>query len=156
MPLPTDTVPADTASAEVTTTPTEAIVTTDTIPTNRPYQPSAQPNYQLPDRYGDPFSNPPPRTPLYPRDPTQVETDISVDSTVNYSIYERINGLDYRAPSYLNFDQYQQYQDRKALQDYWRSRSSALDGESAVSGKRLIPPIYTTPIFRPPVRRLIR
>ncbi len=120
----------------------------DTIPNNRQYQPSAQPNYRQPDRYGDPFSNPPPRTPLYPRDPTQVESEITVDdSTVNYSIYERINGLDYRAPSYLDFDQYQQYQDRRALQDYWRSRSSALDGESAVSGKRLIPPIYTTPIF---------
>ena len=119
----------------------------DTIP-DAPYEPSAQPNYRPPDRYGDPFSNPAPRTPLYPRDPTQVETDITVDdSTVNYSIYERINGLDYRAPSYLNFEQYQQYQDRRALQDYWRSRSSALDGESAVSGKRLIPPIYTTPIF---------
>ncbi len=138
--------PADTAPAA--TTPTEAVLAADTIPNNQGYQPSAQPNYRQPDRYGDPFSDPPPRTPLYPRDPTQVETDITVnDSTVNYSIYERINGLDYRAPSYLDFDQYQQYQDRKALQDYWRSRSSALDGESAVSGKRLIPPIYTTPIF---------
>ena len=129
--------------------PTDAAeVSADTIPDNQEYQPSARPNYQPPDRYGDPFSNPPPRTPLYPRDPTQVETDIAVDdSTVNYSIYERINGLDYRAPSYLNLEQYQQYQDRRALQDYWRSRSSALDGESAVSGKRLIPPIYTTPIF---------
>ena len=143
VPTPADTVQADT----VATTPTEAVVATDTIPANQSYQPSAEPNYQLPDRYGDPFSNPPPRTPLYPRDPTQLETDITVDSTINYSIYERINGLDYRAPSYLNFEQYQQYQDRRALQDYWRSRSSALDGESAVSGKRLIPPIYTTPVF---------
>ena len=134
-------VPAATDSATAT-------VANDTVPVNSSYERSAQPNYQQPDRYGDPFSNPPPRTPLYPRDPTQIETEISiVDSTVNYSIYERVNGLDYRAPSYLNLDQYQQYQERRALQDYWRSRSSALDGESAVSGKRLIPPIYTTPIF---------
>ena len=141
VPTSTDSVPDDTAAP-----PPEAVSALDTIP-DTDYEPSAQPNYRQPDRYGDPFSNPPPRTPLYPRTPTQLETDISVDSTVNYSIYERINGLDYRAPSYLNFDQYQQYQERRSLQDYWRSRSSALDGESAVEGKRLIPPIYTTPIF---------
>ena len=141
-------VPADSTVADEEATPAEAVAAADTIPSPKSdYQPSAQPNYRQPDRYGDPFSNPPPRTPLYPRTPTQLETDISIDSTVNYSIYERINGLDYRAPSYLNIDQYQQYQNRRALQDYWRSRSSALDGESAVSGKQLIPPIYTTPIF---------
>ena len=139
--------PSDTVSTreEQPVLPSEVASSADTIPAE--YEPSAQPNYRPPDRYGDPFSNPPPRTPLYPRTSTQLETDISVDSTVNYSIYERINGLDYRAPSYLNFDQYQEYQNRRSLQDYWRSRSSALDGESAVEGKRLIPPIYTTPIF---------
>ena len=148
--LPDDTaapLPLDPAATSVGATARRTASVGDTIP-DPDYEPSARPNYRQPDRYGDPFSNPAPRTPLYPRDPTQVETDITVDdSTVNYSIYERINGLDYRAPSYIDFDQYQQYQDRRALQDYWRSRSSALDGESAVSGKRLIPPIYTTPIF---------
>ena len=142
-PVPADTVPADTIPEEAT--PEEDKPTVG--PLRESYEPSTQPNYDAPDRYGDPFSNPAPRTPLYLSNPTQLDTDITVDSTVNYSIYERINGLDYRAPSYLNFEQYQQYQNQQMLRNYWRNRSAELDGESAVTGKRLIPPIYTTPIF---------
>jgi len=138
--VPVDTVQTDTIPEETLTAPA------DTIPSG-PYQPTNRPQYGLPDRYGDPLSNRVPRSPLYLQAPTQLDFGIEIDSSINYSIYERVNGLDYRAPSYLNFDQYQQIQDQRILRDYWRNRSAALDGESAVSGRRLIPPIYTTPAF---------
>ncbi len=135
---PADTVARDTVPVDTTDPPTIS---------NEPYEPSTRPQSGTPDRYGDPFSNRTPRSPLYLQDPTQLDFGIDLDTSINYSIYERINGLDYRAPSYLNFDQYEQIQNQRILRDYWRSRSSALDGESAVSGRRLIPPIYTTPAF---------
>ncbi|MGD1892347.1 MAG: hypothetical protein ACFB15_17380 [Cyclobacteriaceae bacterium] len=135
---PADTVARDTVPVDTTDPPTIS---------NEPYEPSTRPQSGTPDRYGDPFSNRTPRSPLYLQDPTQLDFGIDLDTSINYSIYERINGLDYRAPSYLIFDQYEQIQNQRILRDYWRSRSSALDGESAVSGRRLIPPIYTTPAF---------
>lgn len=135
--------------------PVDPTVPVDTIPTdtleeidpNAPYEPSIRPQSGSPDRYGDPFSNRVPRSPLYLQDPTQLDFGIEIDTAINYSIYERVNGLDYRAPANLNFDQYEQIQNRQLLRDYWRNRSAALDGESAVSGRQLIPPIYTTPAF---------
>ncbi len=145
-----DTTPADTTQSDTVQTDTIPSDTID-IPSenisNQPYEPSNRPQYGLPDRYGDPLSNRVPRSPLYLQDPTQLDFGIEIDTSINYSIYERVNGLDYRAPSYLNFDQYEQIQNQRILRDYWRNRSAELDGESAVSGRRLIPPIYTTPVF---------
>nr|WKN40153.1 cell surface protein SprA [Tunicatimonas sp. TK19036] len=142
---PTDPVPADTIPAD--TIPDNPLNDNQEAAPNQPYEPSLRPQYDLPDRYGDPFSNRVPRSPLYLQDPTQLDFGINIDTSINYSIYERINGLDYRAPSNLNFEQYEQIQNRQMLRDYWRNRASALDGESAVSGRRLIPPIYTTSAF---------
>jgi cell surface protein SprA len=114
---------------------------------NQRYQQSTRPTYQLQDRYGSPFASPATPSPLNLQSPSQLDYDIQVDSTINYSLYEKINGLDYRAPTYLNYDQLSRYQDQQIRKEYWKSRSIGLDGESAVSGKRLIPPIYTTPVF---------
>lgn len=126
-PVPADTIPADTI-------PSDSLDDNQEPDPNQPYQPSLRPQYDLPDRYGDPFSNRVPRSPLYLQDPTQLDFGIDINTSINYSIYERINGLDYRAPSNLNFEQYEQIQNREMLRDYWRNRASALDGESAVSG----------------------
>jgi len=118
-----------------------------TTPQNRPYKSDTRPAYRLRDRYGNPFANPSSPTPFQLSTPAQLDYDIQVDSTINYSLYERINGLDFRAPTNLSFDEYSSFQNQQLKKEYWKSRSIGLDGESAVSGKRLIPPIYTTPVF---------
>ncbi|WPP51617.1 T9SS outer membrane translocon Sov/SprA [Catalinimonas niigatensis] len=128
------------------TNPPVDTVQTDTLPDNE-YEYSKRPVFRLQDRYGNPISNPTTPSPFQLQTPAQLDYDIQVDSTINYSLYERINGLDYRAPTNLNFDEYSEYQNQQIKKDYFKSRSIGLDGESAVSGKRLIPPIYTTPIF---------
>lgn len=117
---------------------------------NLGYRPSLRPTYQMQDRFGDPFSNRLSPSPLFPENPTMLEVVPQLDTadtSINYSIYEKMGNIDFRAPTNMNFEQYSRLQDQQIMQDYWKSRSAGLDGESAVSGKRLIPPIYTTPVF---------
>ncbi|ELR69727.1 hypothetical protein C900_04704 [Fulvivirga imtechensis AK7] len=66
---------------------------------------------------------------------------------MNYTIYEKIGDINYRPTSSMTFEEFKRYQERQQLKDYWKNRSAGLDGESAVSGRNLIPPIYVSPIF---------
>jgi cell surface protein SprA len=47
----------------------------------------------------------------------------------------------------MTFDEFKKYQDRQILKSYWQGRSRAQDGESAVSGRGLIPKIFISPVF---------
>ena len=125
----------------------------DTIPQdsllNRPYEPSSQPVYEPKDRFGDPFSfseetSP---SPLLLEDPSQLEMDVEIDTALNYTIYEKIGDLNYRPTTTMSFEEFSQLQQEQMIKSYWQEQSAALDGESAVSGRGLIPPIYTTPLF---------
>jgi cell surface protein SprA len=55
--------------------------------------------------------------------------------------------INYRPTSTMTFEEFQQIQEEKMIREYWKNRSAGLDGESAVSGRRLIPPIYISPVF---------
>ncbi|PIB37594.1 cell surface protein SprA [Reichenbachiella sp. 5M10] len=66
---------------------------------------------------------------------------------MNYTISEKVGALNYRPKSTMTFEQFQDYQDAQMKKDYWQERSAGLDGESAVSGRRLIPKIYISPMF---------
>ncbi|UII27749.1 cell surface protein SprA [Fulvivirga maritima] len=114
---------------------------------NVPYTPSRQPNYQPSDRYGDPFSNSTSSSPLMLQDPASLQLDVDIDTSMNYTIYEKIGDVNYRPTSSMTFAEFKQYQEKQQLKDYWKSRSEGLDGESAVSGRNLIPPIYISPVF---------
>ena len=114
---------------------------------NQSYTPSRRPTYRLSDRYGDPFSNTTPQSPLYLKDPNQMKLDVEIDTAGNYTIYEKIGELNYRPTSSMTFEEFKQYQDRQILKDYWQGRARAQDGESAVSGRSLIPKIFISPIL---------
>ncbi|HET9486348.1 MAG TPA: cell surface protein SprA, partial [Chryseosolibacter sp.] len=45
------------------------------------------------------------------------------------------------------FEEFKQYQDRQILKNYWKTRSRAMDGESAVSGRGFTPKIFVSPIL---------
>src|SRR5690349_23389116 len=47
----------------------------------------------------------------------------------------------------MSFDEFKKYQDRQILRDYWKNRSRAMDGESAVSGRGFTPKIFVSPIL---------
>lgn len=124
---------------------------TDTTGINRsttqPYQPSRRPVFRPADRYGDPFSATPYESPLFLKDPGQMQMDVEIDTGFNYTIYERMGDVDYRPASTLTFEEFKQYQERQMLKDYWKSRTKALDGESAVSGRGFVPKIFVSPVL---------
>jgi len=113
----------------------------------RNYQPSRRPTYQAQDRYGDPFSNDLGNSPLLLEDPAALNVDVEIDTGFNYSIYETIGDIDFRPTSSMSFQEFSNYQDDRILKEYWKERSLGLDGESAVSGRSLIPPLYVSPVF---------
>jgi len=116
---------------------------TDTTRIISPYRPS----FRLRDRYGDPFSNYTTFSPLYLKDPKSIATEISIDTSGNYTISEKIGGVYYRPNSSMSLEEFSQQQDRIIKRNYWQSRSKALDGESAVSSRNLIPKIYVSPVL---------
>jgi cell surface protein SprA len=114
---------------------------------NQSYTPSRRPTYRITDRYGDPFSNTTSESPLYLKNPNQLKLDVEIDTAGNYTIYEKIGDLNYRPTSSMTFEEFKQYQDREILKSYWQGRARAQDGESAVSGRSLIPKIFISPIL---------
>ncbi len=117
----------------------------DSIPVN--YQKSRQPTYIPRDRLGDPLTDPGDQSPLIEGLPSGLDVSIEVDTGLNYSIYEQMNGLDYRAPTIMTFEEYSQLIEKQMIRDYWKTKAAELDGESAISGKRLIPKIPISPVF---------
>ena len=112
-----------------------------------PYQPSKRPEFSPQDRLGDPFANQIGYSPLLLGDPPNVDLNFELDTGFHITVQEKIGEFDYRPPTTMSFDQYSEYQSNELLKDYWKARASAGDGESAVSGKRLIPKIYLSPVF---------
>jgi cell surface protein SprA len=76
-----------------------------------------------------------------------MKLDVDIDTALNYTIYEKIGDLNYRPTSSMSFEEFKQYQDRQILKSYWKGRARAQDGESAVSGRSLIPKIFISPVL---------
>ncbi|MEO9965994.1 MAG: cell surface protein SprA [Reichenbachiella sp.] len=111
------------------------------------YEPSYRPTFRQQDRFGDPFSNTQSPSPLLLEDPASMQLDLEIDTGMNYTIYERVGALNYRPRSTMTFEEFNRYQDTEMKKQYWQDKSSGLDGESAVSGRRLIPKLYISPVF---------
>jgi cell surface protein SprA len=132
--LPQDSVAVDSTHSSAPTEPAE-------------YERSRQPTYVPQDRFGNSILYPDASSPLILKNPSLIELDVEVDTSLTYSIGERLGDLYYRPPTSLNFQQYNRLYDRRMKKDFWQAMSSSLDGESAVSSRRLIPPIYISPAF---------
>jgi cell surface protein SprA len=106
-----------------------------------------RPTFRLRDRYGDPFSNYRSFSPLFLQDSKNLGFDLQIDTGRNYTIFEKMGTLNYRPPSSISFDEFNAEQYKLIKRDYWQTRSKALDGESAVSSRGLIPKIYVSPVL---------
>jgi cell surface protein SprA len=111
------------------------------------YRPSRRPTFRLRDRYGDPFSNTTTESPLFLKDPTKLNYEIELDSSLNYTIYEKMGELNYRPITTMSFEQFKEYQDRQMMKGYWQGKSRSMDGESAVSSRGLAPKIFISPVL---------
>lgn len=70
---------------------------------------------------------------LYGTSPSSVETEFEYDpETGNYEYRQKMGDLNYRPPSYLSFDEYQEYEKKKSMNDYWKQiqKESAEEEES--------------------------
>ncbi|MEQ9285336.1 MAG: cell surface protein SprA [Cyclobacteriaceae bacterium] len=114
---------------------------------NQPYTPTKRPTYVQQDRFGDPFSNRSSRSPLLLQDPASLNVDVEIDTGMNYTIYEKIGDINYRPMSTMSFSEFKDYQEGQMIKTYWKDKSAGLDGESAVSGRSLLPKLFVSPVF---------
>ncbi|MCB0496746.1 MAG: cell surface protein SprA [Cyclobacteriaceae bacterium] len=120
----------------------------DTIPIEeQKYTPSTHPSFYGQDRLGDPFSSQRSESPLLFGTPSNLDLQYELDTGLNYTIYERMGAIYYRPISSMSFTEYDKYQTEQLLKNYWKGRGAEADGETAVSGRRLIPKIYISPVF---------
>ena len=73
--------------------------------------------------------------------------EVEVDTSVRYRIYPNLDSTTLDPGYSLDFEDYSKMQELRIRQEYWRDRSRGLDGESAVGGRGLIPPITMSPTF---------
>ncbi|MBL4585880.1 MAG: cell surface protein SprA, partial [Flavobacteriales bacterium] len=75
---------------------------------------------------------------LYLNDPSNIETNIEYDpESGEYNINQTIgDSMDFRPPTYMSFDEYQDYNASQSLRDYWREKSGE---QSEAQKKPLIP-----------------
>ncbi len=130
--LPSQTVPADTGR----------------------YQPSRRPRLRtVRDRQGSRFSPRGRRSPLILPLPKNVKLEVTPDDSLkNYSVRETVGGqIDYRNPTVISQEELLKYQERQAINDYYRQKAmGGVAGAPAAPGspqaQRLIPKIYLGPI----------
>ncbi|MDF1672545.1 MAG: cell surface protein SprA [Vicingaceae bacterium] len=65
---------------------------------------------------------------LYLDNPSNIETGFQYDpETGTYNYYEKIGDTYFKYPTYMDFDEYINYDSKKSLQDYWKQKSAADD-----------------------------
>lgn len=96
-----------------------------------------------------PYSNPfiQPSSPFLPAPLTNQNVQVKVDTTLRYTIIEELDSTRVGNEQEYDFDLFSKTQEYKVRQDYWRSRARGSDGESAVEGRGLIPPLTVSPSF---------
>lgn len=87
------------------------------------------------------------RSPFIPSPPLSQKIQVNIDSTLKYQIEEQLDSTLIGNRQEYDFDKFSQLQEFKVRQDYWRTRARGMDGESAVEGRNLIPPLTVSPTF---------
>lgn len=145
-----DTIPPDTTKRDTLRKDSAAqvVFSLDSLIKLGPYQPSKKPEFQPEDRMGDPIIYSPTRSPFFLKDPSTFSLDVEVDTSMQYTIRERVGeNIYYRPTTVLSFEELNRQQQEREIKEYWKTRSAGLDGESPLTGRRLLPPIYISPAF---------
>ena len=80
------------------------------------------------------------QSPLFLNDPSNVKREIIYNPETNtYEFQNKVGDFSFSTPTVLDFDDFQEYQNKESVNGYWSERS-ATTGES--EGSRLIPKIY--------------
>lgn len=101
---------------------------------------TTQLKYPFNDRYGDSYSSPGGKSPMYLSDPSNIKTDVQYDPDNNrYNINENMGGLFYRNPSYLSFEEFVDHEFNNTTKQYWKQRA----GEDDALNKKTFAPKIT-------------
>lgn len=68
--------------------------------------------------------------------PPSTQTEFEYDpETGNYEYQQKMGRLNYRPPSYLSFDEYKDYEEKKSINDYWKQiAAEAAEEEESENG----------------------
>jgi cell surface protein SprA len=122
---------AGVSPVEFVTNLDKVILPLDTPPPDLPYP--------FPDNTGE--------APLYYPDkglmlesPSNIKTEVDYDPTLNqYNVTQKMGELDYRPPTYMDSQEYIDYQFDKSVKGYWRQRTGA---ESINQSRGIIPKLH--------------
>lgn len=96
--------------------------------------------YPLENKFSYPFSTSKSYSPLLMPQPSNVEQNVVYDPKTNTYIFnEKIGDIDYRPPSSMSFEEYNQYQTQQSKQQYWekKTKEESGAGPSFLKGLRL-------------------
>ncbi|MFD2201553.1 cell surface protein SprA [Shivajiella indica] len=86
-------------------------------------------------------------SPFYPTPSLQQKVRVEIDSTLQYRIQDQLDTATSTPGVIYDFDEFSKIQEFKVRQEYWRSRSRGMDGESPVTGRDITLPFTSTPGF---------
>jgi len=77
---------------------------------------------------------------LFLKRPSNINTQVEYDPETNqYIITNKMGKLDYRNPTYMTFDEYQDFRTDQMIKQYWKERSQSSSG---LEREGIIPSIY--------------
>ncbi len=96
-------------------------------------------NYPLPKSEGYPFSSSTFDSPLYLQNPSNIQSKVIYDPlTKKYLFSETVGTWNYRNPTLMSAEEYEAYEFREQMNDYWRMKAG---GEALEGQLSFIPPI---------------
>ncbi len=96
-------------------------------------------NYPFTSKGAYPFSSSSFNSPLFLQNPSNINSRVVYDPvTGNYIFTETIGTWNYRPPTQMTTEEFQQYEFKNQVNDYWRMKSS---GESVEGQLSFIPPL---------------
>ena len=113
---------------------------------SKKYIPSVFTSFKFKDRYSNSFkdlysSN------LFSLASSSIVNDLKIDTSMVYTFTESIGDIDYRPIIGIPFEKYNNYQTKNLLKENWDKKSTELDGENSLQGRRLIPKIFIPQVF---------
>ncbi len=89
---------------------------------------------------GNPFLDKQNSSPLFLNSPSNIDHKIEYNPETNtYEFVNKIGDFQYRLPTEMNFDEFQNYELKTGVNDYWNERTQTA---GTAEGERLIPKIY--------------
>ncbi|PWJ59621.1 cell surface protein SprA [Dyadobacter jejuensis] len=104
---------------------------------------------RLQDYYANKLIEPRPQSSLYLKDPATISTRILMDSSGKLGVSEVINtgkgDLEYKKPVFLELDEYDELQEKRAFKSLLSDYAARQDGKSAMGARGLMPKLDVPP-----------